>query len=174
MPGLPQAARQGELHLHVEGIDHAGQGTLTRKPPAAPAAGAGPAAVVLQAFFVACPPRRASEIQPASARGRRIVTTVPSPEALRTATSPWCSSTMRLTIASPSPLPPPSASPREPDPVYRRSNRCSRSCAAIPLPLSATCTHARPSSADARSVTRPPDGVCFSALSNRLASARSN
>ena len=81
------------------------------------------------------------------------------------AMDPPCSSQTQLAMASPMPVPPPASSP-EP----KRSKTCWARSAGMPLPSSATMSHQRSGpSGPALTVTRPPDGLCRSALSSRLA-----
>src|SRR3989442_293765 len=105
----------------------------------------------------------------ASARaGSRTVNSLPRPApALRHDTEPPCSSTSRLTSVRPSPSPPCERS-RACGSCTKRSNTPGSSSSRMPWPVSCTRSTASAPARSAVSVTRPPAGVCLSALSTRL------
>lgn len=87
--------------------------------------------------------------------GSTTVNVVPTPTALRTSIVPPWSVTIWRAMDSPRPLPP-VVRPRAASAHQKRSKRCGRSFAGIPLPVSRTSTTARsPSGIRDRSRCRP-------------------
>src|SRR5207253_784196 len=111
-----------------------------------------------------------SHASPPSGSGRRIVNVLPCPGWLSTVTDPPCSSTIRLTIASPSPVP---WCRRliELSPWTKGAKMCSWSSAGIPGPWSATRISISWPATAAPTVTFPPDSLNLMALSSRCRTA---
>src|SRR6185369_184795 len=104
--------------------------------------------------------------------GRRTVKRLPSPGCESTDTEPPCVSTMRFTIARPTPVPPticPSTTCSAPGTRPKRSKIPRWYASAMPIPLSPTQNTAAPFSVAPPTSTRPrPAGTYLRALARRF------
>src|SRR5439155_13901174 len=115
--------------------------------------------------------------QPASLHsrtaGNRMTNTLPRPGSDSHRTSPPCARATWRTSGKPSPRPP-NSRVDEPSPWAKSPKMSSSRSTGTPTPRSTTVTSTMPSSARAATVTFPPDGEYFTALSTSSSSDRSS